>query len=119
MRRGTVGWGAAARAAIDALGLAMVPTDATHAANTLTAPRYPAGVGGADLLPKIHAAGATLAGGLHPDIQSEYFRIGHMGATRPGDLLAAIGAVEAGLQECGYGFEAGIGLAAAQTVLVS
>jgi len=53
---------------------------------------------------------------LHPDIQPEYFRIGHMGACKPGDLLAAIGAVEAGLRGCGYPFEAGAGVAAAQGV---
>lgn len=108
--------GAAARAAMGALGLTLVPTDIAHAANTLTAPRYPQGVAGVDLLPKIHAAGATLAGGLHPDIQPEYFRIGHMGACKPGDLLAAIGAVEAGLRGCGHAFTVGAGVAAAQVV---
>ena len=109
--------GAAARAALTALGLAMVPTAEAHAANTLSAPRYPDGVTGAELLPRIQAAGVTLAGGLHPDIKSEYFRIGHMGATRPGDLLAAIGAIEAGLRGCGHSFEIGAGVAAAQRVL--
>ena len=111
--------GDACRAAISALGLDMVPTSASHAANTLSAPRYPDGVSGANLLPKIREAGAILAGGLHPDIQAEYFRLGHMGATRPGDLLAAIGAVEAGLQRCGYRFETGSGVAAAQSVLIT
>jgi alanine-glyoxylate transaminase/serine-glyoxylate transaminase/serine-pyruvate transaminase len=109
--------GLACRAAIRALGLTQVPTSDDHAASTLTAPKYPEGVTGADLLPKIREAGAILAGGLHPEIRSEYFRIGHMGATNPGDLLATVGAIEAGLQACGHGFVAGHGVTAAQSVL--
>ncbi|MCP4897056.1 MAG: alanine--glyoxylate aminotransferase family protein [bacterium] len=111
--------GKASRAAFAALGLGTVPTAAEHSANTLSAPRYPDGVTGADLLPKIRAAGAILAGGLHPAIQSEYFRIGHMGATKAGDLLAAIGAVETGLKQSGYDFELGIGVGAAQRVIAA
>jgi len=110
--------GAACRAAIGALGLGQVPTSDEHAASTLTAPRYPKGVSGADLLPKVREAGVILAGGLHPEIGTEYFRIGHMGATKPGDLLAAVGAIEAGLRDCGYRFEAGRGVAAVQSILL-
>jgi alanine-glyoxylate transaminase/serine-glyoxylate transaminase/serine-pyruvate transaminase len=105
--------GRACQAAIAALGLGQVPLQAEYAAHTMTAPRYPAGVTAADLLPRIKAAGAILAGGLHPDIKAEYFRIGHMGAARQGDILATIGAVEVGLADCGYEFETGAGLAAA------
>jgi len=110
--------GDACRAALAALGLATVPTRVGHSANTLSAPRYPDGIAGVDLLSKIRAAGVILAGGLHPAIRSEYFRIGHMGATRPGDLLAAVGAIETGLHQCGYSFDLGSGVAAAQRVLV-
>jgi alanine-glyoxylate transaminase/serine-glyoxylate transaminase/serine-pyruvate transaminase len=106
--------GAACRQGISALGLAQVPTAPEFAAHTMTAPRYPQGVNGADLLPAIQAAGVTVAGGLHPAIRSEYFRIGHMGPTSAGDLLATLGAVEAGLRQCGYKFEWGAGIAAAQ-----
>ena len=111
--------GAACRAACAAMGLGAVPTEVEHSANTLSAPRYPDGITGADLLPRIRAAGVILAGGLHPAIQPEYFRIGHMGAIRPGDLLAAIGAIETGLHQCGYNFELGSGVAAAQRVLAT
>ena len=109
--------GRACRAAIRALGLGQIPTSDEHAANTLSAPRYPKGVNGADLLPKIREAGAILAGGLHPEIQSEYFRIGHMGATDPGDLLATVAAIEAGLRACGRDFDLGSGVAAAESIL--
>jgi len=105
--------------ALRALGLSQVPTDSRHAAATLTAPYYPTGVAGSVFLPKVKTAGAILAGGLHPDIKDQYFRIGHMGAETPGDMLATIGAIEAGLQRCGYRFELGAGVSAAQRVLGS
>lgn len=103
----------ACQQAIAALGLGQVPLKPEYAANTMTAPRYPAGITAADLLPRIKKAGAVLAGGLHPEIKDQYFRIGHMGPTKLGDLLATIGALEAGLAGCGYQFESGAGVAAA------
>ena len=112
-------FGKACRHAIEALGLKQVPTDSKHAAATLTAPKYPKGITGQELLPKIVEAGVILAGGLHPQIKNEYFRIGHMGAVKSGDILATIGAIETGLFSCGYKFEAGTGLAAAQGILQS
>ena len=109
----------ACKAGILALGLSQVPTNVSNAATTMTAPRYPKGISGAKFLPAVRDAGVTLAGGLHPKIRSEYFRIGHMGAVTAGDLLATIGAVEAGLAACGHDFELGAGVAAAQAALVS
>ena len=110
-------FGNACKEAIQALGLDQVPTDPAHAAATLTAPYYPRGVTGSAFLPKVKDAGAILAGGLHPNIKDKYFRIGHMGAETAGDLLATIGAIEAGLRECGYQFELGTGVSAAQRAL--
>ena len=55
--------------------------------------------------------------GLHPAIKARYFRIGHMGAVSASDILATVGAIEKGLAQAGYKFEAGAGLAAAQAVL--
>jgi aspartate aminotransferase-like enzyme len=65
------------------------------------------GVNSADLLPAIRAADVTVAGGLHPAIRNEYFRIGHMRPANAEDLFATLGAVEAGLWQCGYKFEFG------------
>ncbi len=107
--------GAAVQAALKSLELDQVPTQAEFAAHTLSAPRYPQGITPADLLPKVQKAGVTLAGGLHPAIRAEYFRIGHMGPTNSGDVLATIGAIETALQQCGYTFASGSGVAAAQT----
>jgi alanine-glyoxylate transaminase/serine-glyoxylate transaminase/serine-pyruvate transaminase len=109
--------GDAVKAGVSALGLGQVPTSAAHAAHTLTCPRFPAGVD-ASLLGRVRANGAILAGGLYPAIKTEYFRIGHMGAVSSNDILATLGALEAGLRQSGYAVEPGIALAAAQAVLV-
>lgn len=103
----------ACKRAISALGLGQVPVTAEYAANTMTAPRYPQGIGATDLLPRIKKAGAILAGGLHPEIKAAYFRIGHMGPVNLGDILATVGAIESGLAGCGYEFDPGTGVAAA------
>lgn len=103
----------AVKAGIGALGLGQVPLRPEMAANTMTAPRFPAGVNGADFIVRAGKAGVTLAGGLHPAIRAEYFRIGHMGAANLGDVLATLGAVETALAGCGYSFRAGAGVAAA------
>ena len=105
----------ACKAGIEALGLGQVPLQPEFAAHTLSAPRYPVGVAGAEFLAKVSQAGVTLAGGLYPSIRTEYFRIGHMGAARLGDVLATLSAVEQGLHACGYAFQPGSSLQAAQS----
>jgi len=106
------------RTAMKAIGLELVASDCAYAASTLTAPKYPQGVSGADLLPKIVEAGVILAGGLHPKNKNEYFRIGHMGAVKAGDVLATIGAIEKAMLACGHKFKPGAGLAAAQEIIM-
>lgn len=107
----------AAKAGLTALGLQQVPLRPEIAANTMSAPRYPAGIDGAAFLAAVSKAGVTLAGGLHPAIRAEYFRIGHMGAVKSGDILAVIGAVESALAACGVAFTPGCGVAAASAEL--
>jgi alanine-glyoxylate transaminase/serine-glyoxylate transaminase/serine-pyruvate transaminase len=106
------------RAAMVALGLEQVPVRSELAAHTLSAVYYPEGVD-AGVLGAINSAGVILAGGLHPAIRARYFRVGHMGAVTAADVLATVGAIEAGLAEVGYKFEPGAGLAAAQEVMVT
>jgi alanine-glyoxylate transaminase/serine-glyoxylate transaminase/serine-pyruvate transaminase len=108
----------ACKAAISALGLKQVPVRAEIAADTMTAPYFPPNVD-RGVLAQIKAAGAILAGGLHPEIKAQYFRIGHMGVVTASDILATIGAVESGLAQAGYNFDAGTGLAAAQKALIA
>jgi len=106
----------ACKAGLQALGLSQVPLRSEFAAHTLTAPRYPIGVNGADFLGRVLQAGVTLAGGLLPAIRNEYFRIGHMGAVTQGDVAATLGAIETALAGCGYEFTPGAGIEAANAV---
>ena len=96
-----------------ALGLRQVPADPEHRAHTLTACYLPAGVSGPAFLQAVAAAGVVVAGGLHPDLRERTFRVGHMGAVCAGDVLAALGAIEAGLRAVGCEVEPGAGVAAA------
>ncbi len=105
---------AACKAGLRALGLSQVPLQAAFAAHTLTAPRYPIGVNGAEFLANVLQSGVTLAGGLLPSIRSEYFRIGHMGAVTLSDILATLSAIERALAACGYQFTPNAGVEAAQ-----
>jgi alanine-glyoxylate transaminase/serine-glyoxylate transaminase/serine-pyruvate transaminase len=107
---------AALKAGAARLGLQQVPVSPERTATTLTALYYPDGVDGS-VLGLIAEEGAILAGGLHPAIRTRYFRVGHMGAVSASDILATLGAIERGLHRAGHGFEAGIGVAAAQTLL--
>lgn len=109
----------ACRAGLKALELSMVPAEDSFCASTLSAPCYPGGVSALEFLPAVKKAGVVLAGGLHPDIKSTYFRIGHMGAVKPGDVLATIGAIETALKECNYFFDKGAGVAAVQLAMVN
>ena len=105
--------GSAFRAAFKALSLDQIACSDDVAANTLSAPKYPGGITGAELLPEINRAGAILAGGLHPEMKNSYFRVGHMGAITQEDVLATVGAIETGLSNCGYMFTHGAGIDAA------
>jgi alanine-glyoxylate transaminase/serine-glyoxylate transaminase/serine-pyruvate transaminase len=104
------------KAGLTALGLRQVPKRPELCATTLSAILYPQGVD-RTLLKYIDEAGVIVAGGLHPAIRDQYFRVGHMGAVGPSDIMATLSAIETGLQRSGYKFEAGAGLAAAQAQL--
>jgi len=106
----------ACKAGIEALGLMQVPVSSDKAATTMTAPRYPAGVQGPNFLSSAAKAGIILAGGLHPAIRTEYFRIGHMGSVSIGDILATLSAIETALAGSGYKVGSGCSLEAAQQV---
>ncbi|MFZ5808819.1 MAG: pyridoxal-phosphate-dependent aminotransferase family protein [Chloroflexota bacterium] len=105
------------KAAVTAWELDQIPLKPEYAAHTVTAVRYPKGVEAASLLPEVAKQGIIISGGLHPKIKNEYFRVGHMGTTSFGDLMATISAVENALQVCGYAVSPGSGLAAAQAEL--
>lgn len=84
---------------------------AEYRSNTMTAPRYPQGVVGGDFLSNVSHAGVTLAGGLHPQIRTQYFRIGHMGGVTIGEILTTLAAIENALRASKYPFQIGAAVA--------
>ncbi|RKH37811.1 pyridoxal-phosphate-dependent aminotransferase family protein [Corallococcus sicarius] len=105
------------RAAWSAMGLRMLPTSEAVAANTLSALYYPDGMD-ASLVGRVKAQGVAIAGGLHPELKTRYFRVGHMNRVTAADVLATVGAIERALQAGGHRATAsGTGVAAAQAVL--
>lgn len=100
----------------EALGLKQVPLRPEIAGHTLTAVYYPDGVG-AELLKSVADEGVILAGGLHPEIRTSYFRVGHMGSVAASDILATLGALERGLKAAGYPVQMGAGVLAAQKTI--
>jgi alanine-glyoxylate transaminase/serine-glyoxylate transaminase/serine-pyruvate transaminase len=106
------------RAAWKALGLRMLPASDAVAAHTLSAVYYPDGVDAA-LVGRVKGQGIVVAGGLHPELKTRYFRVGHMNRVGPTDVLAAVGAVERALLAAGHRSEPGAAVAAAQASLVA
>jgi len=107
----------ALKAGIRALDLNTIPQSDEKSAHTLTAPYYPDGVDGNLFRAKMGENGVIVAGGLLPEIRTQYFRIGHMGRCSASDILATIGAVEQSLLTCGYQFDVGKGIEQTQKIL--
>jgi alanine-glyoxylate transaminase / serine-glyoxylate transaminase / serine-pyruvate transaminase len=103
--------------AATALGLRQVPTARSHAADTLTALYYPAGTDAA-VVGRMGESGVIVAGGLHPEIKTRYFRVGHMGAVNEADILAVVGALESALSTTPAHIRPGAGLEAAARFLI-
>ena len=104
------------RATWKALGLRVLPTRDELCANTLSAVYYPDGVD-ASFVGRVRQEGVVIAGGLHPQAKTKYFRVGHMGAIGTSDVLATVGAIERALAKSGHRFDLGVGTAAAQAAL--
>jgi alanine-glyoxylate transaminase / serine-glyoxylate transaminase / serine-pyruvate transaminase len=101
------------RAAFRALGLSFLPQSDEITANTLSAVYYPAGVD-VSLVGRVKEEGVVIAGGLHPDLKARYFRVGHMGAVSPSDVLSTVGAVARALKRCGHDGDPSAAVAAAE-----
>ncbi len=86
------------RATWKRLGLTMVPKTEAISAHTLSALYYPQGVDAA-LVKALGELGITVAGGLHPEIKTKYFRVGHMGAVNRNDVAAVSSAIERALKK--------------------
>lgn len=92
--------------AIAKLGLKTVSIHRESSAHGMTAVYLPEGITNAQLLPLLLKRGIQLAGGIHKDIVTKYFRIGHMGisAVYPstGHVDNVLSALTESLKELGY-----------------
>jgi alanine-glyoxylate transaminase/serine-glyoxylate transaminase/serine-pyruvate transaminase len=91
------------RAAWRHLDLELLPARPDIAAHTLSALRYPEGID-ASFLGGVAARGVAVAGGLHPQLKTTYFRVGHMGwvTTQPQLLARAVRAIGEALADAGH-----------------
>ena len=106
----------ATRAAIKAIGLPLLAADnAASPAITAVAPDRVDAEQIRSVMRKRYDI--VLAGG-QDHLKGKIFRIGHLGFVCDRDILAAIAALEATLQELGYDFAAGAGVAAAAKALM-
>ncbi len=103
----------ALRGAWRVLGLEPVARRPELESNALSALRFPEGVD-ASLVGAIAAEGVIVAGGLHPQIRGEYFRVGHMGycLTQPAMVRRTVEAVAQGLATAGRSVDAEAAVAA-------
>lgn len=101
------------RAAVQALGLSLL-ADESSISNAVTPINLPAGIDG-EKLAKImrDTYGITVAGG-QDTLKGKIVRISHMGCLDEYDMLTGIACLEKVLNEMGYKFNVGAGVAAAQ-----
>ena len=109
--------GRAARAAARAMDLELFGPD-DEAANVVTAVKVPDGVDGA-LVPRTmrDRYGVTIAGGQNR-LKGKIVRIAHCGYFGAFDIVTSIAALEMTLRELGHPVELGVGVGAAQRVLL-
>lgn len=101
----------AARAGMQALGLALYSKSPSNAMTTVEAPT---GIDSEKLVKHLFARyGIKLVGGQDA-AKGKIFRIAHLGYFDDFDMLVVIGAIERGLHDLGAKVELGAGLAAAQ-----
>lgn len=106
--------GDAVRAAVKALGLALLPE---CPGNILTCVKVPEGIDGVKLVKTMQGKYmAYIAGGQDP-YKGKIFRIAHLGYMGGFDIVTAVSALEMTLTDLGFAFEAGSGVRAAQTSL--
>tara|TARA_B110001450_G_C17655932_1_gene495245 strand:- start:2444 stop:2932 length:489 start_codon:yes stop_codon:yes gene_type:complete len=98
------------RLAVFSLGLKLLPINTGIAANTLSAIYYPDNTDGGLFCSKMADNNVIIAGGLHPEIKSDYFRVGHMGSVSETDLITTLNALELSLRAINYNIDLGISL---------
>ncbi|MFP4472419.1 MAG: pyridoxal-phosphate-dependent aminotransferase family protein [Candidatus Omnitrophota bacterium] len=101
------------RAGIKALGLNIFTAEGSRS-NVLTAVCIPDGIDGSEVVKRMRDEhGVTIAGG-QGELKGRVVRIAHMGSLDEYDLLTGIACFEKVLNDLGYSFELGSGVAAVQ-----
>ncbi|KAI9319460.1 pyridoxal phosphate-dependent transferase [Dichotomocladium elegans] len=94
------------RQTVKNLGLKTVAQSEEVSANGMTAVWLPEGVTLPQLVPALAAKGVQIAGGLHKDCATKYFRIGHMGISVMEDdrkhIDKVVDALTTSLSDLGY-----------------
>jgi aspartate aminotransferase-like enzyme len=107
---------AATRAAVQAMGLKLFAPNGN--CNSVTSVWLPEGIDGSALTRMMDRRyGVTIAGG-QGILKGKIFRIGHLGFVDEVDLLGSLAALEMVLLKLGFGLELGVGVRAAQEVLM-
>jgi len=101
----------ATRAGMQALGLEILPQ---HPSNALTATKAPNGVDGKELVKIMREKHGVIVAGGQGHLKGKIMRVTHMGDYDHLDMVAMLAALEMTLQELGWKFEWGAGLAAMQ-----
>ncbi|NJK35380.1 MAG: alanine--glyoxylate aminotransferase family protein [Oscillatoriales cyanobacterium SM2_2_1] len=102
----------ATRAAVTAMGLGLLAGD--HCASpSITAVLPPAGVDAEKVRSHLKKHFDIVVAGGQDQLSGKIFRLGHLGFVADRDILAALAALEATLQQLGHAFPAGAGISAA------
>jgi len=109
---------AAVRAAMEAMGIEMLPdlNEYSHYSNTVSAMKAPEGVTGNDIKKDMQARGIVIAGG-QDRLSGKIFRIGNMGNVQPKDILLTVAELEIVLKKRDVVSSVGPGIEAASDVL--
>lgn len=108
----------AARAGVQAMGLALWPAREAIAAPTVTAVRTPAGIDEAAVRREARARFGVLFSAGRRETAGRLTRIGHMGpAAQPIHAVAAVAALGGALAALGHPADAGAGVAAAMAAI--
>ena len=103
------------RAACKAMGLSLFSKSPS---NAVTGVNAPAGISADDIIKLLKTEfGVTFAGGQE-SLKGKIFRVAHMGGIDKEHTIESIKALEQALAKLGYKFKAGIGLAAAEKILI-
>lgn len=91
---------------IQSWGLSLVTRSSDAAANGMTTVYTPDGIAPTDIVGKMLKKGVIVAAGLHKDIKTKYFRIGHLSITaidkQRGDIDTILNALKESLIESGF-----------------